>query len=113
MSALQSNRNTSLLDNGAEFLDFPVEANTTIYLGSMVALNGNGNAVLAQSIGGAPLDRLRVVGALNILWTEIGLRFKVQKSWRGGGQKVYESGARRCSSVDRGPGPRILPTEGA
>jgi hypothetical protein len=36
---------------------YPVEANTTIYLGSMVALNANGNAVPASSVAG-----LRIVG---------------------------------------------------
>jgi hypothetical protein len=36
---------------------YPVEANTTVYLGSMVALNANGNAVPAASTAG-----LRLVG---------------------------------------------------
>ena len=36
---------------------YPVEANPTVYLGSMVALNANGNAVPAASVAG-----LRLVG---------------------------------------------------
>ena len=57
MAALTSSRNTPEMSDFGRMQVYPVEANTTIYLGSMVALNANGNAVPASSTPG-----LRVVG---------------------------------------------------
>ncbi len=55
MAALTNSRNTPELANGGATQVYPVEANTTIYLGSMVALNANGNAVPAASLAGLKL----------------------------------------------------------
>jgi hypothetical protein len=52
MAALTNSRNTPELADGGRMQVYPVEANTTIYLGSMVALNANGNAVPASSAAG-------------------------------------------------------------
>ena len=41
--ALSKDRNTHM--SAGEFLTFPVEADTTIYAGALVAVNANGNAV--------------------------------------------------------------------
>jgi hypothetical protein len=64
MAALTTSRNTPEW-NGSNRYHYgllPVEASTTIYVGSMVAMNANGNAVPAQARGAAPLDNLRVMG---------------------------------------------------
>ena len=50
MAALTTSRNTPELANGGRTLVYPVEANTTVFLGSMVALNANGNATPAASV---------------------------------------------------------------
>src|SRR5690242_5515324 len=63
MAALTTSRNTPEW-NGSNRYHYgllPVEASTTIYVGSMVAMNANGNAVPAQARGAAPLDNLRVM----------------------------------------------------
>ncbi|HXZ87642.1 MAG TPA: hypothetical protein VEF07_03660 [Candidatus Binataceae bacterium] len=52
MAALTNSRNTPELADGGRMQVYPVEANTTIYLGSMVALNANGNATPASSTAG-------------------------------------------------------------
>jgi hypothetical protein len=52
MAALTNSRNTPELADGGRMQVYPVEANTTIYLGSMVALDSNGNAVPASSTPG-------------------------------------------------------------
>jgi hypothetical protein len=57
MAALTSSRNTPEMADFGRIQVYPVEANTIIYLGSMVALNVAGNAVPAAGIPG-----LRVVG---------------------------------------------------
>ncbi|MGH7913403.1 MAG: hypothetical protein ACREPW_01970 [Candidatus Binataceae bacterium] len=57
MAALTSSRNTPEMSDFGRMQIYPVEANTTVYLGSMVALNANGNAVPAASGAG-----LRIVG---------------------------------------------------
>ncbi len=49
MAALTSSRNTPEMAEFGRMQVYPVEANTTVYLGSMVALNANGNAVPASS----------------------------------------------------------------
>ncbi|HEX4208752.1 MAG TPA: hypothetical protein VHY56_00040 [Candidatus Binataceae bacterium] len=62
MAALTNSRNTPELADGGRIQVYPVEANTTIYLGSIVALNGNGNAVPA-----AGLANLKVVGRADMV----------------------------------------------
>lgn len=57
MAALTNSRNTPELADGGRMQVYPVESNTTVYLGSMVALNGNGNAVPASSTPG-----LKIIG---------------------------------------------------
>lgn len=57
MAALTSARNTPEMADFGRMQVYPVEANTVIYLGAMVALNANGNAVPASSAAG-----LRIVG---------------------------------------------------
>jgi hypothetical protein len=66
MAALTSSRNTPEMADFGRMQVYPVEANTTIYLGSMVALNANGNAVPASSTPG-----LRVVGRAERLYNGI------------------------------------------
>ena len=55
MAALTSARNTPEMADLGRIQAYPVEANTVVYLGSMVALNAAGNAVPASSIGGLHL----------------------------------------------------------
>jgi hypothetical protein len=50
MAALTNSRNTPELADGGRTMVYPVEANTTVYLGSMIALNANGNAAPASSV---------------------------------------------------------------
>jgi hypothetical protein len=57
MAALTNSRNTPELADGGRMQVYPVEANTTIYLGSIAALNSSGNAVPASSAAG-----LKIVG---------------------------------------------------
>src|SRR5579863_6257104 len=52
MAALTNSRNTPELTDGGSTMVFPVEANTTVYLGGIVALNANGNAAPAASVAG-------------------------------------------------------------
>jgi hypothetical protein len=49
MAALTNSRNTPELADGGRTMVYPVEANTNVYLGSIVALNANGNATPAFS----------------------------------------------------------------
>jgi hypothetical protein len=63
MAALTSSRNTPEMSDFGRMQNYPVEANTTVYLGSMVALNANGNAVPATSAAG-----LRIVGRAERLY---------------------------------------------
>jgi hypothetical protein len=57
MAALTNSRNTPELADGGRMQVYPVEASTTVYLGSIVALDANGNAVPASTTAG-----LRVIG---------------------------------------------------
>ena len=49
MAALSNSRNTPEMADGGRMRVFPVEANTNIYLGGIVALNAAGNAVPAAA----------------------------------------------------------------
>jgi hypothetical protein len=49
MAALSNSRNTPEMADGGRMRVFPVEANTNIYLGGIVALNAAGNAVPASA----------------------------------------------------------------
>lgn len=55
MAALTNSRNTPEFADNGRMQVYPVEANTTVYLGSMVALNANGNAVPASNQVGLKL----------------------------------------------------------
>lgn len=66
MAALTSSRNTPEMADFGRMQVYPVEADTTIYLGAMVALNTNGNAVPASSAPG-----LRIVGRAERLYNGI------------------------------------------
>jgi hypothetical protein len=70
MSALSSSRNTPERNgnNRFNYEAMGVEASTSIYMGSMVAVNSNGNAVPAQARGTAPLDNLRVLGVCDAVY---------------------------------------------
>ena len=57
MAALTNSRNTPEFADDGRLQTYPVESNTTIYLGSMAALNANGNAVPASSSA-----NLKIVG---------------------------------------------------
>lgn len=61
MAALSTSRNTPEMADGGRIRVYPVEANTTIYLGSMVAINSNGNAVPASATS-TTANALKVVG---------------------------------------------------
>ena len=63
MAALTNSRNTPELADGGRLQVYPVEANTTIYLGGMVALNANGNAVPAASAPG-----LKIIGRAEMVY---------------------------------------------
>jgi hypothetical protein len=60
MAALSNSRNTPEMADGGRMRVFPVEANTNIYLGGIVALNAAGNAVPASATTVA--NALKVVG---------------------------------------------------
>ncbi|MDO8433517.1 MAG: hypothetical protein Q7S58_14020 [Candidatus Binatus sp.] len=49
MAALTNSRNTPEMADGGRIRVYPVEANTNIYLGAMVALNAAGNAAPASA----------------------------------------------------------------
>ena len=49
MAALSNSRNTPEMADGGRMRVYPVEANTNIYLGGIVALNAAGNAVPASA----------------------------------------------------------------
>ena len=61
MAALTSARNTPEMADGGRMRSYPVEANTNIFLGGMVALNAAGNAVPASSTT-TVANALKVVG---------------------------------------------------
>lgn len=61
MAALTSSRNTPEMADGGRIRVYPVEANTTVYLGSMVAINSNGNAVPASATT-TTANALKVIG---------------------------------------------------
>ena len=61
MAALSNSRNTPEMADGGRMRVYPVEANTNIYLGGMVALNAAGNAVPASATT-TVANALRVVG---------------------------------------------------
>ena len=61
MAALTSSRNTPELADGGRIRVLNVEANTTIYLGAMVAVNSNGNAVPAAA-STTTANALKVIG---------------------------------------------------
>jgi hypothetical protein len=61
MAALTNSRNTPEMADGGRIRVLNVEANTTIFLGSMVAINGNGNAVPASATT-TTANALKVVG---------------------------------------------------
>ena len=61
MAALTNSRNTPEMADGGRMRVLPVEANTNIYLGGMVAVNAAGNAVPASATT-TVANALRVVG---------------------------------------------------
>src|ERR1700722_3928909 len=61
MAALTNSRTTPEMADGGRMRVYPVEANTNVYLGGMVALNAAGNAVPASATT-TVANALRVVG---------------------------------------------------
>ena len=61
MAALTSARNTPEMADGGRMRVYPVEANTNVYLGGMVALDAAGNAVPASATT-TTANSLKVVG---------------------------------------------------
>ena len=61
MAALTSSRNTPEMADDGRMRTYPVEANSVIYLGSMVAVNAAGNA-MAASATTTVANALRVIG---------------------------------------------------
>lgn len=61
MAALTTARNTPEMADGGRMRSYPVEANTSIFLGGIVALNAAGNAVPASATT-TVANALKVVG---------------------------------------------------
>ena len=61
MAALTNARNTPEMADGGRMRVYPVEANTNVYLGGIVALNAAGNAVPASATT-TVANALKVVG---------------------------------------------------
>jgi hypothetical protein len=61
MAALTTARNTPEMADGGRMRSYPVEANTNIFLGGIVALNAAGNAVPASATT-TVANALKVVG---------------------------------------------------
>ena len=61
MTALTNARNTPEMADGGRMRVYPVEANTNIYLGGIVALNAAGNAVPASATT-TVANALKIVG---------------------------------------------------
>jgi hypothetical protein len=61
MAALSNSRNTPEMADGGRMRVLPVAADTTVYLGSMVALDASGNAVPASATT-TTANALRIVG---------------------------------------------------
>ena len=61
MAALTNSRNTPEMADGGRMRVYPVEANTNVYLGGIVALNAAGNAVPASATT-TVANALKVVG---------------------------------------------------
>ncbi len=61
MAALTNSRNTPEMADGGRMRSYPVEANTNIYLGGIVALNAAGNAVPASATT-TTANPLKVIG---------------------------------------------------
>ena len=64
MAGLSASRNTPEW-NGTPRFNYGllgVEASTSIYVGGMVAIDANGNAVPAQLLGSSPLNSLKIAG---------------------------------------------------
>jgi hypothetical protein len=61
MAALTTARNTPEMADGGRMRSYPVEANTNVYLGGMVALNAAGNAVPASATT-TVANALKIVG---------------------------------------------------
>jgi hypothetical protein len=72
MAALSGSRNTPEwpgFSNRYHYGLIPVEASTSIYVGSMVAINNNGRAVPAQSrASGSTLSKLNVIGICEYIY---------------------------------------------
>ncbi len=72
MAALSASRNTPEWSGVATRYHYgliPVEASTSLYVGSMVAINNNGRAVPAQSrAAGATLSKLNVLGICEYIY---------------------------------------------
>lgn len=61
MAALTSSRNTPELGDSGRIRVLSLESNTTVYLGGMVAINSNGNAVPASATT-TTANALKVIG---------------------------------------------------
>ncbi len=61
MAALTNSRNTPEMGDGGRFRVYPVEANTSVFLGGMVALDAAGNAVQASATT-TTANALKVIG---------------------------------------------------
>lgn len=61
MAALTNARNTPEMADGGRMRSYPVEANTSVFLGGIVALNAAGNAVPASATT-TTANALKIVG---------------------------------------------------
>src|SRR5271170_1656839 len=82
MAALTNSRNTPEMADGGRIRVLNVEANTTIFLGSMVAINGNGNAVPASATT-TTANALKVVGRAEYVVNGIPAQNAVNNPGRG------------------------------
>ncbi len=101
MAALSNSRNTPEMADGGRMRVFPVEANTNIYLGGIVALNAAGNAVPASATT-TTANAQRVVG-----------RAEYVKNGMPGQNAINNPGAAGAISITARKGVFLYATDGS
>jgi len=101
MAALSNSRNTPEMADGGRMRVLPVEANTNIYLGGIVALNAAGNAVPASATT-TVANAQRVVG-----------RAEYVKNGMPGQNAINNPGAAGAISITARKGVFLYATDGS
>jgi hypothetical protein len=101
MAALTNSRNTPEMADGGRMRVYPVEANTNIYLGGIVALNAAGNAVPASATT-TVANALKIVG-----------RAEYVKSGIPGQNAINNPGAAGAISITARKGVFLYATDGS